>query len=248
MNDAVIATEIAAAADLCPQDIVWEIGPGLGILSREIVSRGAALKAFEIDRRFEPILREKFGDRIDLVLNDILCVNWAEELGQEQQTKIVANIPYQITSPLLYKICENHSSFSCIVMMIQKEVAQRLMAEPATKDYGQLTLRIALLWDIELLFYVGKDKFDPIPQVDSAVVRLTPRKLKPQIANPETYLHLINTAFSHRRKTLRNNLKVNLGKDKINELEHRSGIDLSRRGETLSEEEFVLLSDLYPLL
>ncbi|MDZ4122300.1 MAG: 16S rRNA (adenine(1518)-N(6)/adenine(1519)-N(6))-dimethyltransferase RsmA, partial [Candidatus Cloacimonadaceae bacterium] len=218
LNDISVADDIVAAAALQSGEPVWEIGPGLGILSRQIIATGARLKAFELDRRFEPILRTSFADKIELVMKDILRVDWDAELAKETPVKLVANIPYQITSPLLYKICEHSSSFSCIVMMMQKEVAYRLQASPATKDYGQITLRIAMDWDIELLFHVGKEKFDPSPQVDSAVIRMTPRKVKPHISNLDIFLRLINLAFAHRRKTLRNNLKVMLNKDQIDEL------------------------------
>jgi 16S rRNA (adenine1518-N6/adenine1519-N6)-dimethyltransferase len=248
LNDPSIAEDIVLHAQLGASDRVWEIGPGLGILSRAIVASGAQLTAFELDRRFREGLEAEFGERMSFVMRDILGVSWQDELPTDGTIKLVANIPYQITSPLLYKIEACANRFECVVLMIQKEVADRLTASPGTKDYGQMTLRLALLFDIEILFYVGKEKFDPPPRVESAVIKMTPRKIKPQIRNLDIFYRLIQCAFAHRRKTLRNNIGVLLSKDKFELLESKTGIKLSRRGETLSEEEFILLSDSIPLL
>ncbi len=248
LNDPAIANDIVAYAGLTDSDRVWEIGPGLGILTRAIRASGAQLTAFELDRRLKDGLEEEFGDSITLVMQDILSVNWEEALAQIAPIKLVANIPYQITSPLLYKAEANATSFECIVLMIQKEVANRLTAKPGTKDYGQMTLRLRLLFDIEILFYVGKEKFDPPPKVESAVIKMTPRKLRPEIRNLDIFYRLLQCAFAHRRKTLRNNIGVLVSKDKLELLETKTRIKLSRRGETLSEDEFILLSDTIPLL
>lgn len=248
LNDPSIAEDIATAAQLSESDRVWEVGPGLGILTHAICNSAASLRAYELDRRLKSTLEEEFGDRIELVMQDILSVNWQQELITQAPIKIVANIPYQITSPLLYQIEANAASITRVVMMIQKEVADRLTAIPGTKDYGQITLRLRLLFDISVLFYVGREKFSPAPRVDSAVILMTPRKDVPQIDHPAMFHRLINVAFAHRRKTLRNNLKSLIPADKLDKLQELSKIELSRRGETLSEEEFILLSDTAVML
>ncbi|PKN78054.1 MAG: ribosomal RNA small subunit methyltransferase A [Candidatus Cloacimonetes bacterium HGW-Cloacimonetes-1] len=250
LNDSSIATDMVREAVLKPGDKVWEVGPGLGVLTAEIIQSGAELTAFEIDRRLKIPLTEQFGSDLNLVMSDILSVNWESELStyEPQSLKLVANIPYQITSPLLYELEKHAKYFKCIVMMVQKEVAQRLTARPSTKEYGQMTLRLKMQFDTEILFIVGKEKFDPPPKVDSAIIIMRMRKSKPQIKDIDTFYKLIHAAFLHRRKTLRNNLSGLVSKDKLDILEHESDIELSRRGETLSEEEFIHLSDCITML
>ncbi len=250
LNDPSIASDMVREASLRKGDKVWEIGPGLGVLTTEIIQSGAELTAFEIDRRLKVPLTEQFGSDLTLIMNDILSVDWDSELSsyEPQSLKLVANIPYQITSPLLYEIEKHSQYFKCIVMMVQKEVAQRLTARPSTKDYGQMTIRLRMQFDTEILFIVGKEKFDPPPKVDSAIVIMRVRQCKPQIKDIDTFYKLVHAAFLHRRKTLRNNLSGIVSKDKLDKLELESDIELSRRGETLSEEEFIHLSDCISML
>ncbi|MDD3578793.1 MAG: 16S rRNA (adenine(1518)-N(6)/adenine(1519)-N(6))-dimethyltransferase RsmA [Candidatus Cloacimonetes bacterium] len=245
LNNSDIALSIADLANLEPGETVWEIGPGTGILSAELIKRQVMLSAFELDKRMAEILHQRFSHNFRLVLRDILKVNWAEELAQAPNPiKLVANIPYQITSPLLYKLEEYSSHFSRIVLMVQKEVAERLSASPGTKSYGLMTLRLALKYDTQIKLMVGKEHFDPIPKVDSAVVLMLPRKKPADITHPELYHKLITASFAHRRKTLRNNLLPLIGRQKIKDLETSCEIDLGRRAETLYEADFIRLSNL----
>ncbi len=244
LTDDSIAQSIVDAAHLSKTDTVWEIGPGLGILTGKIIDTGAKLKAFEIDRRMKAILQERYADAFELVMRDILKIDWGNELPDNVKIKLVANIPYQITSPLLYKLSDYADHFECIVIMIQKEVAERLVAFPSTRQYGQLTIKVRLLFDIKYLFNVSFDMFDPPPKVDSSVVMIKPRINKPEIRNLDIFYRLVQCAFAHRRKTLRNNLVPLVPKVRMDELETRSKISLSRRGETLSEDEYILLSDI----
>jgi len=245
LTDPAIAARIVAEAGIEPGEEVWEIGPGTGILSQELISAGARLTAFELDKRFAQVLKDRFRDALHLVLQDILTVDWSMTLeGFPGTLKLVANIPYQITSPLLGKLEQWHHKFSRCVIMVQKEVAERLGAVPGTKAYGVMTLRLKRVFDVQTLFEVGRENFDPIPKVDSAVISLSPRLNPPAISDEKKYLALINLDFAHRRKTLRNNLAARLDKTHLSVLESRSGIDLDRRGETLCEEEFILLSSL----
>ena len=297
LTDPSVAAEIASAAEIKPGERVWEIGPGRGILTDELLSFDPRLTVFELDRRLIPYLDERYGDRLTLIHGDILRQDWqalistatterqsltliTTELQREQREefgvgltgsaipvpsdsnpargsssstistsstsplKLVSNLPYQITSPLLELLQRYHDRFDCIVLMLQKEVAQRLQADPGSKAYGALTLRMGLSFDIETLIQVPRYLFEPVPKVDSTVIRLKPRAHPPQIYKPEIFQRLVRMGFSSRRKTLRNNLRPLYDTSTLNRLESQSGIDLSRRAETLSEAEFIRLSDL----
>ena len=249
LNDASIADAIADLADIHAGEPVWEIGPGPGILTGALLNKGAELTAFELDPRMATVLEERFGSRLNLVLMDILKVDWETELKKYPvPIKLVANIPYQITSPLLYHLQRYSSYFESVVMMMQQEVAWRLSAKPGTKSYGLLTLRLGLSWESSIEIMVGKQYFDPIPMVDSAVVKMLPRRVPAPIKDLELYYRLLTYSFAHKRKTLRNNLIPMLGKDRVHKLEQTSGLDFGRRAETIDEVDFILLSDLVPAL
>ncbi len=241
--DPSIAEAIVAEAGIAAGDQVWEIGPGKGILTRALLTTGCHLRAFELDRRLEQPLREEFGSRIELVMGDILRLDWQEQLGASgRPLKLVANIPYNITSPLLTILEKQHRHFDSVTLMVQSEVADRICAPPACKAYGVMTLRLRRIFDARVLFKVPRENFAPVPEVDSAVLSLRPRAIPPQIPDLNKYLSLITLAFSHRRKTLRNNLASLADKAGLERIQRTSGIDLSRRGETLSETEFINLS------
>lgn len=243
LTSAGIASEIVAQAGISSADAVWEIGPGKGILTRALLATGCSLTAFELDSRLVQPLQDEFGSSLNLVVGDILQVDWDAELAQYPgQIKLVANIPYQITSPLLTLLEKHNQHFAHIVLMVQKEVAERICAPPGKKDYGVMTLRLRRLFDSQILIQVGREHFDPIPAVDSAVISLKPRAIPAVIPDLKKYLLLIRLAFAHRRKTLRNNLASLADKARLEAAQTNSGIDLSRRGETLSEAEFILLS------
>lgn len=245
LNDPSVASNIADLGRIQAGERIWEIGPGPGILTQELLDQGAKLETFELDRRMAGILEDRFGEKLSLTLIDILRLDWQRQLDQgEVPLKLIANIPYQITSPLLYKIEAHASSFSRIVLMIQQEVADRLSAVPGKKSFGPLTLRLGVRFDIHTAFKVGKEFFDPVPKVDSAVIVMTPRKDPANISHPSVFYELITSAFAHRRKTLRNNLIPMIGRDGLSKLEQASEIDFSRRAETLCEKDYILLSDL----
>lgn len=243
--DAGIASQIADLGQISPGDRIWEIGPGHGILTSEILARHAHLEAFELDLRMAAPLSERFPENLQLEIIDILKLDWEAQIASGSvPLKLIANIPYQITSPLLYRLEKYHKSFSLVVMMIQKEVAERLSASPGGKNYGPLTLRLALKYDIHSAMMVGKEYFDPVPKVDSMVITMTPRRVLPVIKHPELFHTLLIAAFAHRRKTLRNNLLSMIGRDKMQKLETISNLDFGLRAQTLCEDDFIRLSDL----
>lgn len=248
LTDTELADRIVTAAELKPDERVWEIGPGKGVLTERIIRHTNRVTAFEIDNRLAKLLQDKFGNQLNLVNRDILALNWKELLTDKteqngQGIKLISNLPYQITSPVLYALEENAEHFSRIVIMIQKEVADRLTAAPGSKAYGVLTLKIRYAFEVDKLFEVPPEAFLPPPKVHSSVVRLKPRQDKPVLKSLDTYRKIIQTAFARRRKTLRNNLCTLFNAEELAQLEKLSGIDFSRRGETIAEGEFVHLAD-----
>lgn len=250
LKDPAIAGEITDFAEIEAGEEVWEIGPGMGILTAELLARGARVSAFELDRRMQKLLSDRFPNAtLDLVMADILQVDWAARLAlHPSPIKLVANIPYQISSPLLYLLERHHQHFSRVVIMMQKEVVERLTSPPGKKSYGQLTLRLGLKYDSQIVMRLKPEDFDPPPQVDSAVILMTPRQDAPRLNAPDTFYALIKAAFAHKRKTLRNNLIAYLGKAKTEALESQSGIDFSQRAECLYEADFIRLSELVAAL
>jgi len=243
LTDPGIAQRIVAEAGVTAQDQVWEIGPGTGILTRALLAKGCSLTTFELDHRLEQALRQEFGSRVKLVMADILKIDWQQELDRcPQPIKLVANIPYHISSPLLHRLERYSERLASITLMLQAEVAQRICANPGHKAYGAMTLRLRRLYASRILLSVPRHCFQPVPSVDSAVVHLVRRTQEPMIADLGKYLKLLELAFAHRRKTLRNNLKSLADRDRLERLQTLSGIDLNRRGETLSESEFITLS------
>lgn len=240
LKDKNIIRKIVKIADVQENEQVWEIGPGKGILTEELLNRNCKLTCFEIDENLYPIIEERFSDRINLIKQDILKADW-QIFFTENKVKIVANLPYQITSPFLFKVAENVDKFSKVVIMIQREVAQRINAKVGTKDYGILTLKLQYYFTPEYEFTVKPHLFTPSPRVDSAVISLTPRKDKPVIEDEKYFWRIVEISFRNRRKMLRRNLREILSKEKIEKLNEYCPIDLSRRGETLNEKEFIEL-------
>ena len=240
LKDKNVVRKIANLAEIEENEAVWEVGPGKGILTEQLLLQKCNLTCFEIDESLFPILFEKFGKSINLVNKDILKINWKEYLN-DKQIKIVANLPYQITSPFLFRVTEHADNFSRVVVMIQKEVAERINAGIGTKDYGRLSLKMQFYFNVEYGFTVKPHLFFPPPKVDSAVIILTPRKDKPVLEDERFFWRVVEVAFQNRRKMLRRNLRVLLPKDKIEELGASCKIELTRRGETLTEEDFIEL-------
>jgi 16S rRNA (adenine1518-N6/adenine1519-N6)-dimethyltransferase len=235
LNDISIIENIIKSADLKENDIVWEIGPGLGALTDKLVEQNIKLSVFEIDDELIPTLKTKYSEKCQINHSDILKIDWNAEINN-QSIKIVTNLPYQITSPFLYKLTDYYKSISCIVVMLQREVAKRLTAKPGSRDYNFLTIITNFYFDTSYLFSVNRDRFIPPPNVDSAVIKLTPRKQQPHIENIEKFWKMVEATFFAKRKTLRNNLK---------KYQHANWslcpIDLQRRAETLTEAEFIEL-------
>ncbi|MDD2432599.1 MAG: 16S rRNA (adenine(1518)-N(6)/adenine(1519)-N(6))-dimethyltransferase RsmA [Clostridia bacterium] len=243
---------IVTEAGIVPGDCVVEIGAGVGTLTRELLAQGAQVLAIEIDRTLLPLLASLFAEEnVVFVQGDVMQLD-LDELTRAQGWsgyKVVANLPYYITTPLVMKLLEEEAEIEDIVVMMQKEVAARLMAVPGTKEYGALTLAVQYYAEPEILFPVSRHVFQPVPQVDSAVIRLKPRKEPPvQVEDKALLFRIIKAAFGQRRKVLLNSLlKTHPGVEKktLGEVLVQAGIDSRIRGEVLSLEQFAILSNIW---
>lgn len=248
-----VLTRVVAAAELSGADRVIEIGPGIGTLTRELAGAAGRVTAVELDRRLLPILGEVLSDRpnAEVVHADFLRLPLAEFLAErcgEGRCKVVANVPYYITSPILVALLAQKRFLERIVLMVQKEVAERLAAAPGTEAYGSLTVLVQWHATVETVARVSRRVFLPPPKVDSAIVRLRPRDSPPAPVSDEARLFdVVHAAFQKRRKTLLNALStfpaLGLTRDRAAAALARAGIDPTRRGETLSLAEFAALAD-----
>lgn len=238
-----IARKIVRTADVQKSDIIWEIGPGSGVLTNILIEKCKQLIAFEIDNEWFRYLQVLFKQtNITLINVDILKVDF-NKYFEGEKAKIVANLPYQITSPLLFKILENRDLFSSITVMIQDEVADRICAQSGNKEYGKLSIKLQLYFRIKKEFIVPPHVFRPQPKVRSAVVQLIPKQDVPEILSHKQLWDLIDEVFNHRRKMLRVSLKSFLAKNEYEQLFDTSALDFTRRPEDLSIREFVDLSN-----
>ncbi|GAA0353368.1 16S rRNA (adenine(1518)-N(6)/adenine(1519)-N(6))-dimethyltransferase RsmA [Bacillus horti] len=250
-----ILEQIVSAAELSDDVGVIEIGPGIGALTEQLAKRAGKVLAFEIDQRLVPVLAQTLAPypNIQIIHQDILKADLQqlveEHLGQFSRKSVVANLPYYITTPILMHLLEAKLDLEQIVVMIQKEVAERLAAEPGTKDYGSLSIAVQYFAEARIERIVPKSVFVPQPNVDSAVISLRLRD-KPlvEVQDEDYFFRLIRASFAQRRKTLLNNLHTfiegRMSKEELQAVLERIDIDGKRRGETLSIQEFAKLSDV----
>ena len=242
-----VPRDIVSGADVTEEDLVIEIGPGVGTLTVQLLKKAKKVVAIELDNSLIPILTEELGDNpnFTLIHNDALKVNFKEIIGEEKSVKLVANLPYYVTTPIIVKLLKENYKFKSLTIMIQKEVAERMNAEPNNKDYGALSLLVQYYCKTEIIRKVPPQCFMPRPKVDSIVIKLD-RLEEPRVKvdNEKLFFDIIRNSFNMRRKTLWNGVK-NIGpeKEKLEIAFDKAGIDPKRRGETLSIEEFAKLSD-----
>ena len=233
-------------------DKVIEVGPGIGTLTREMAKRAEKVVAVEIDKNLIPILKETLADfdNTEVVNEDILKVDINKLVDEKLSggpVKLIANLPYYITTPIVMKFLEEDIPVTDIVVMVQKEVADRMNAVQSTKDYGALSVAVQYYCDTEIVAKAPRHMFIPQPKVDSTVIGLHIREEKKYKAdNEQLFFKTVKAAFGQRRKTLLNSLSSMgvLDKAKIKEVLAEAGIDEKRRGETLSIEEFAHLSNI----
>ena len=249
-----ILQKIVATAEINEHTNVIEVGPGIGALTEHLARAAHQVLAFEIDDRLIPVLADTLSpyENIKVVHNDILKVDLKKEtdyFDQKGPIKVVANLPYYITTPIMMHILESDLAVDEMVVMMQREVADRISAKPGTKAYGSLSIAVQYYMEATTAFIVPKTVFIPQPNVDSAILRLVRRETPAvEVTNEKEFFKLTKSAFILRRKTLWNNLLNSYGKDDAKKawLEtslHQAEIDPKRRGETLSLEEFARLSN-----
>lgn len=253
IGDPALLERIATVCDWQPGDRALEIGPGAGTLTRAITREAEEVLAVEIDRRLAPLLEETLADcaNVHLVFTDALKADldalMRDTLGWDGRYKLIANLPYYITTPLIMHVLEDSEKVSELVIMVQKEVGERLCAAPGSKAYGAVTVMVQYAATVARAFDVGRHAFVPAPEVDSTILHLIPYEKRPIQAQSDAVLRrVVKAAFSQRRKTLRNSLS-SLGCDKalIKQALEAASIEDSRRAETLSVAEFVALADAF---
>ncbi len=243
---------IVESANVVEDDTVIEIGPGLGNLTHYILEKKAKVVAFEIDRDMIDILNDRFNSNknLEIVNKDILKVDLNEYIT-DKKVKIIANLPYYITTPIIFKLLEYRRNIASITVMIQKEVAERITATPHSKDYGVLTINTNYLADVEKLFNVPNTSFIPTPNVTSSVIQIVPNEQKEKdlgIKDEEIFKELIKKAFSARRKKLSNSL-CNTGicgmtKQEIDSMILQIGLNPNCRAEEVSIADYVRMANI----
>jgi 16S rRNA (adenine1518-N6/adenine1519-N6)-dimethyltransferase len=252
VQDPNILRKIVEEAALEPEDIVVEVGAGLGSLTAPLAERTQKVYALEIDPRLAEALRKRFlgMEQVEVIQGDALKFDFAPIFKKwRRRMKVVANLPYEISSPMIFRLLKEREYFSLLVLMLQLEVARRVVARPGTKDYGPLSLWTRLYCRTAIAFKVGPRAFHPPPKVDSAVVKF---EILPQpsieVADEKTLQEVIRSAFTYRRKTLGKALQSgsfsHLSRPRIQEALEASRIPTMARGETLTLEQFGILARL----
>lgn len=247
-----ILLKIVDLVDIQPGERVLEVGPGKGALTELLAGKATRLVAVELDDRLVPLLKKSFCQKewVEIVRGDILTLDLNCLLMQEGPVtwKVAANLPYNISSQVLFLFLAHRKFFSRLVLMLQKEVGDRLAATPGCKDYGVLSVLFQLYFDVRREFIVRPGSFHPVPKVDSAVLSFVPlAEPRVKVGDEEFFRRVVKAAFSMRRKTLWNCLKsadLGVGEDELAEALGRCGIEPARRGETLGLEEFAMLTQV----
>ena len=245
--DESVLNDIVEGAEVNENDMVIEIGPGVGSLTAKLLLKAKKVVSIELDNDLIPILEAELGDveNFSLIHDDALKVDMNKIIGDEKHVKLVANLPYYVTTPIIVKMLKEGYRFDSLTIMIQKEVAERMDAEPNCKEYGALSLLVQYYCDTCIVRKVPPSAFMPQPKVESIVIKLT--KLdEPRVKakDPKLMFDIIRNSFNMRRKTLWNGVKfLKMDKELLMKAFENAEIDTKRRGETLTLEEFARLSD-----
>ena len=252
-----ILNKIIESSEVTNEDLVIEIGPGLGNLTEYILDVAKYASLVEIDKNMLEILSDRFStrDNYNIINEDILKIdidkeveNVENKLGLKfKSVKVIANLPYYITTPIVFKLLQDSSRISDITVMVQKEVADRIVANPKSKDYGILTVMAKYLSESSIQVIVPKESFIPAPNVTSAVIRMTKQK-KYKVNNEKLFFDLVHAAFAQRRKKMVNSLESvkfnNMNKAELNELMQKCGVSENARAEELEIEKFIEISNI----
>lgn len=248
LTDEALLSDIVSRSGVNSDVTVLEIGVGGGTLTRELCKKAKKVVGYEIDKNLKPVLDETLAefDNVNVVYQDVMKASLPEiESLLGDRYYLVANLPYYITTPIIMRFIEESDKVDSIVVTIQKEVAERIVAKAKSSDYGSITVSINAVADSEIISYLNRDLFYPAPNVDSAVLKITLNKNKYQINDIKKFRNLVKVAFSMRRKTLVNNLMKGYGisREVAENYLTENSISITARGEELSVEEFVKLSN-----
>ncbi|MFZ7121732.1 MAG: 16S rRNA (adenine(1518)-N(6)/adenine(1519)-N(6))-dimethyltransferase RsmA [Eubacteriaceae bacterium] len=244
LTDENIIHKILEGAHISKDDYILEIGPGIGAMTQHLCENAKHVIAVEIDKKLKPILEETLNeyDNITIINDDILKINIHNELKKvtSQKFKVIANLPYYITTDIIMTLLENNLPLESITVMVQKEVAQRMVAIPGGKDYGSLSVAVQYYSKPEIVAIVPKTVFIPQPKVESSVIKLNILENPPVEVNKDAFFKVVRASFAMRRKTILNciSARLNMEKNMVKEILENNNIDPLRRGETLSLEEF----------
>lgn len=239
LKDESILNKISESVTTDEQDLIIEIGPGKGALTKHLIKKNSYLVCFEIDTRMKEILQSLENEKTRIIYKDILESNILEDIKDINYNNIyiIANIPYYITTPIIKKVM-NLPKLESMSLLVQKEVGERLSSKPGNKSYGSLTVYLNYYFNIEYLFTVKNSCFEPMPKIDSAVINFKRKKNRPQVKNEEILFKLIEDSFRLKRKTLKNNLKE-YNWNKVLEILQKYNLPENIRAEEISLETFI---------
>jgi 16S rRNA (adenine1518-N6/adenine1519-N6)-dimethyltransferase len=247
--DEAAVERIVLAAELIKEDVVLEIGTGLGTLTKALAQNAGKVISVEYDKLLFEIAKEVLVkvDNLTLIRDDFLKIDLKKTLGKDRTYKIVSNLPYYITTPIITKLIEAEPKPSLAVLTVQKEVGERLVADAGSKAYGSLSIYAQYYFEVKVASHIPESAFYPHPAVSSSIVVLRPRKTPPaDVKDEKLFFNIVRAAFEHRRKTLRNAIlishKFDISKEALDAALLKAGIDGGRRGETLGIKEFADLS------
>ena len=240
LKDKSVLTKIIDSVDVKEDDLIIEVGPGQGALTKYLKLFHANLRCYEVDERVKPYLEKFLDEKTEVVFNDFLKVNLEDDIKDIEYNDlyVIANLPYYITTPIIEKMIESPLNVKAMVLMVQNEVADRLSAKPGTKDYGAITVYLNYYYNVEKLFFVHRSAFDPAPNVDSAVIKLSKKDNELELNDKDLFFKLVQDSFKMKRKNIRNNLK-GYDLEKIAKVLESYGLDLTVRAESITLQCFV---------
>lgn len=240
LKDKGVLAKIIDSVDVQKNDLIIEVGPGQGALTKFLKLFKANLRCFEVDTRVKKYLSSFEDDKTKVIYNDFMKVDLEEEIKDinYEDLYVIANLPYYITTPIIEKVINSPLSVKAMVLMVQNEVADRLSAKAGSKDYGAITVYLNYYYDVEKLFFVHRSAFDPAPNVDSAVIKLSKKEKEFELIDKDLFFSLVQDSFRMKRKNIRNNLK-SYDLDKISKVLESYGLDLTVRAESITLQCFV---------
>lgn len=240
LKDKKVLINIVDSVDVKEDDLIIEVGPGQGALTKYLKLFKANLRCFEVDTRVKKYLDVFEDDKTKVIYNDFMKVDLNDEIKgiKYNDLYVIANLPYYITTPIIEKMISSPMDVKAMVLMVQNEVADRLSAKTGSKDYGAITVYLNYYYDVEKLFFVHRSSFDPVPNVDSAVIKLSKKDKMLDLKNKDLFFKLVQDSFRMKRKNIRNNLR-SYDLEKITKVLSNYGLDLTVRAESISLQCFV---------